>query len=307
MEVKWLEDFLSLVDTGNFSRSADLRCTTQPAFSRRIKSLEDWVGALLFDRRTHPITLTAAGERFRPTVEEIMRRLYQSREDIRQAGRAAATTIKFNATHSLSLNFFPGWIRSVEERHHVMSTRLDTDRFELCVQALLRGDCHFMLTHTHPSVDFNLPQAHFASLKVGSDILLPVTARMGDGTPTRRLPGTRTQPVDYLAYAETSAIGRAVGNMLAQRSEPVFLNRVFVTHLAAVLKSMTCGGRGVAWLPHSQVREELAASLLELAGDENWHVPVEICLFRSRDPLPPKSEEFWSFMAAAQAAECSDT
>ncbi|HXQ40880.1 MAG TPA: LysR family transcriptional regulator, partial [Candidatus Udaeobacter sp.] len=50
MELKWLEDFLSLAETRNFSRSAELRFTTQPAFSRRIKALEEWVGATLFDR-----------------------------------------------------------------------------------------------------------------------------------------------------------------------------------------------------------------------------------------------------------------
>lgn len=307
MEVKWLEDFLSLVDTGNFSRSADLRCTTQPAFSRRIKSLEDWVGAVLFDRRGHPITLTSAGERFRPTVEEIMRRVYQSREDVREASKSAAKTIKFSATHSLSLTFFPAWIRSIEERYQIVSTRLDSDRFENCVQALLRGDCHFMLTHTHASVDLNLPQGQFASIQVGSDELLPVTTSQREGEPTRHLPGTHAQPVDYLAYAETSAIGRAVENMLSHRTSPVFLNRVFVTHLAGVLKCMTCGGRGVAWLPASQIRDELATAVLAIAGDESWRVPVEIRLYRSRDPLPPKSEEFWSFVSSVLAEGSANT
>ena len=300
MEIKWLEDFLSLVDTRNFSRSADLRYTTQPAFSRRIKSLEEWVGARLFDRRIQPITLTPAGERFRPTVEEILRRLYQAREDIRQADKVAANTIKFSATHSLSLTFFPDWIRSIEERHHVFSTRLDTDQFEHCVQALLRGDCHFMLTHTHPSVDLNLPPADFASFKVGADNLLPVVAPYRDGEPMTLLPGTRERPVDYLEYAETSAIGRAVENMLSQRAAPPHLNRVFVSHLAAVLKSMACSGRGVAWLPESQIRGELASAALVVAGDDSWHVPVDICLYRSRDPLPSKSEEFWTFVTAGE-------
>ena len=296
MEIKWLEDFLSLVDTRNFSRSADLRYTTQPAFSRRIKSLEEWVGARLFDRSVQPITLTQAGERFRPTVEEILRRLYQAREDIRQTDRVAANTIKFSATHSLSLTFFPDWIRGIEERYRVLSTRLDTDQFEHCVRALLRGDCHFMLTHTHPKVDINLPQAHFAMFKVGHDRLLPVTAPREDGAPPIMLPGTRQHPVDYLEYAETSAIGRAVENALSQRPSTPHLNRVFVSHLAAVLKSMACSGRGTAWLPESQIRAELASGALILAGDESWHVPVEICLCRSRDPLPPKSEEFWAFV-----------
>ena len=42
METKWLEDFVSLAETRSFSRSAQLRHVTQPAFSRRIQSLEAW-------------------------------------------------------------------------------------------------------------------------------------------------------------------------------------------------------------------------------------------------------------------------
>ncbi|HEV7912398.1 MAG TPA: LysR family transcriptional regulator, partial [Albitalea sp.] len=83
MEMKWLEDFLSLVDTRNFTRSAELRFTTQPAFSRRIKSLEEWLGTALLNRSSQPISLTSAGEKFHPVAEEVLRRLYQVREDIR--------------------------------------------------------------------------------------------------------------------------------------------------------------------------------------------------------------------------------
>jgi len=44
MELKWLEDFVSLAETHSFSRSAELRHVTQPAFSRRIQALEAWLG-----------------------------------------------------------------------------------------------------------------------------------------------------------------------------------------------------------------------------------------------------------------------
>ena len=40
MDAAWLEDFLALVDLGHFSRAAEQRCITQPAFSRRVRALE---------------------------------------------------------------------------------------------------------------------------------------------------------------------------------------------------------------------------------------------------------------------------
>ena len=65
MDLSWLDDFLALTETLNFSRAAEMRHVTQPAFSRRIRALEEWLGVVLFDRSTHPATLTETGEWFR--------------------------------------------------------------------------------------------------------------------------------------------------------------------------------------------------------------------------------------------------
>lgn len=296
MESRWLEDFLSLVETRNFSRSAQARYTTQPAFSRRIKSLEEWVGAQLFDRASQPISLTPAGERFLPVAEDVLRRLYQGREDARRIGEDAASTIRFAATHSLSLNFFPGWLQSIELRSHTFNTRLDTVQFQRCIQMLLRGDCHFILSYTHIDIPMNLPAENFAGKVVLRDRLVPVTLPDNAGQPIDRLPGTKDEPVHYLAYSETSAIGMVVKTFLEKMDEPVFLDRVFVSHMAAVLRPMSSAGRGMAWLPESHIKADIAEGKLVLAGGEKWFIPVDIRLIRSRDPLPALSEEFWSII-----------
>jgi DNA-binding transcriptional LysR family regulator len=157
-----------------------------------------------------------------------------------------------------------------------------------------------MLCHTHPSVEVGLPANDFRSVVVGVDRLLPVSALGTDGQALHRLPGTRQDPVHYLAYAETSAIGRAVDKMLSRREEPSHLEKVFVSHLAAVLESMVRDGRGLAWLPASQVKEDLASGRLALAGDDSWSIPIEVRLYRSTDALPPKSEEFWSAVVSPE-------
>ncbi len=61
LETKWLEDFLELAETRNFSAAAVRRNVTQPAFSRRIRMLERSVGAELVDRGQTPIALTESG------------------------------------------------------------------------------------------------------------------------------------------------------------------------------------------------------------------------------------------------------
>ena len=77
METKWLEDFVSLAETRSFSRSAQLRHVTQPAFSRRIQSLENWLGTDLVDRTSYPTRLTPAGTVFYEQALEMLAQIFE--------------------------------------------------------------------------------------------------------------------------------------------------------------------------------------------------------------------------------------
>lgn len=295
MEVGWLEDFLALAASGSFSRAAEARRLTQPAFSRRIKALETWVGATLFDRSSHPASLTEAGRRFRPVADEVLRQLSRGRDEARQAQSNAASTIRFAATHSLSLTFFPEWLRGLEAAGPIPSVRLDSDNLSACEQLLASGQSQFLLCHDHPAAPTRLDPRQFRSVRIGSDVLVPVVAPGPDGGPRPLLPGTAEAPVPHLAYAEVSGLGRAVAAALSARE--AWLQVTFVAHIAALLRAMAREGRGVAWMPLTLVGPDLARGELVPAGDETWNIPVEIRLFRQRGRLSPAAEALWSRLA----------
>ena len=101
MNLLWLEDFLALASTGNFSRAAEERHMTQPAFSRRIRALEEWLGVVLIDRTTHPAALTEAGEWFRSVAQEILARVAQIPDEARAIADATSATLRIASTHAL--------------------------------------------------------------------------------------------------------------------------------------------------------------------------------------------------------------
>lgn len=303
MELSWLDDFLALVDCGNFSRAADARHLTQPAFSRRIRALEDWAGTPLFDRSAQPVTLTEAGRRFRPFADETVRRLLQGREEARLAAQSEAATLRFAATHALSLTFFPSWLRALEARARLGAITLSSDSMEACERLMLAGQAQFLLCHAHPAAAGRLDAESFRSIVIGSDRLLAVTAPDADGRPRHLLSDGETAALPHLSYSRESGMGRILEAVRAVQPLPGALDTVFTSHLAAVLRTLARDGRGVAWLPESLIAEDLARGSLVRAGqpvgDIRWTVPVQIRLVRPRARQSKAAESFWTLAVEA--------
>ncbi len=114
LDLAYLLDSKALAETGSFSRAAFVRNVTQPAFSRRIRALEDWAGAPLFQRGSTPVTLTDADRAIGPAFEQAMLLLTQGEADAQAAAARSASSLHFAATHVLSFTFFPSWLRSLE-------------------------------------------------------------------------------------------------------------------------------------------------------------------------------------------------
>lgn len=301
LDLAWLEDFLSLSDSGSFSRTAQQRHLAQPALSRHIHSLEEWIGVALFDRSTHPVSLTEAGRRFRPMAEDLLHRLARAREEAQAAEEAVAKTLRFAATHALSLTFFPAWLRSLESRVHMEAIHLVSDILQACEESMLQGRVQFLLCHYHWEVANRLPPTDFHSILIGTDTLVPVTAPDETGQPRLALSGQRDSSLPVLVYSAESGLGRIIRTLRRRLLDEARLEPVFTAHLAVVLKTMALDGRGIAWLPRNLIRDELEGQRLVEAGTGDWHIPVEIRLFRHHAQQAPAAEAFWQVVEAGQS------
>lgn len=297
MELKWIEDFINLAQTGNFSKSAAQRNVSQSAFSRRIRSLELWLGAPLVDRSTYPTSLTAEGEAFRETAEELVRRLYEERDHIRGIHGRSRDAIVFSAMHTVSLTFFPRWLRSLEQHLDGIETRLSAENMHDGVRMLVEGHSDFFICMTHPAIPLNIDILQYPSVKLGDERLLPMSAPASGGQPLLKLPGTAGKPIPFLDYAPASYLGRAVDLLLDKRKSKPHLRRCYENSMAESLKMMALEGHGLAWLPESSIRREIDDATLVRAGGEDWDVALEIRIYRAGDRIRPKAEKLWSLLA----------
>jgi DNA-binding transcriptional LysR family regulator len=296
MDLDWLKDFLALAEERNFSRAADARHVTQPAFSRRIRALEDWIGTPLFERSAQGASLTPAGAYLRSPAEEMMRTLNRARREARAVGERETASISLAATHALSLTFFPGWIREHIRLEALGTLNLISDTMEACEEIMLSGEVDFLLCHCHAGAPTRFEGERFRSVPVGLDTLMPVCSKDAAGRPVWPLPGTPETPTPLLAYSQGSGLGRILAAHQAGNGDLGGLKTIFTSHHAATLMMMARDGHGVAWLPRALLEAELAGGGLVRAGPHGSDIPLEIRLFRSDDEGNPAASELWALL-----------
>jgi DNA-binding transcriptional LysR family regulator len=299
MELKWLEDFLSLAETGSFSRSAQARNVTQPAFSRRIRSLESWLGVELVDRTTYPTRLTKAGEVFREQAQEMVGQVQTARALLRGQKPAAQDVVEFAVPHTLALTYFPVWLSKVQKSFGVLHTRLVAANVHDAVMSLVDGGCDLLLCYHHPSQPVQLDAAHYLMKRLTSESFRPYAKADRAGKALFSLPGRINAPVPYLAYSSGAYLGRMAELAIAASKRKAHLEKRYETDMAEGLKMMALEGHGVAFLPESAVRRELKAGRLAPAG-EGWQVEMEVRLYRAlastARPAKPVLERLWEHL-----------
>lgn len=291
MELKWLEDFVALAALRNFSRTAEARAVTQPAFSRRIRTLEEWIGAALFERSPQGVTLTPAGEELLRGADDLIRRIQQVRRQVREAGGREAAGLRFAATHALSFTFFPRWMREFDPGARTGAVRLISDSMQACEELMLHGQAQFLLCHYHPLAPGRCAEPQFRSVAVGRDALVPCVIAEADGSPRWYLDSARGE-LPMLSYSAESGLGRILEAKRFHEAQPA-LTTVFAAHLAAALQGLARDGRGVAWLPATLAADDLATGRLVPAGSEDWEIPLEIRVFRPAAAQRATAELFW--------------
>ena len=299
MELDWLKDFLALAEQGNFSRAAEARNVTQPAFSRRIRALEDWIGAQLFVRGAQGTALTPAGNHFRPLAQDLLRTLERARRDTRAVGERETKSLSIAATHALSFTFFPGWIRQHVSLGTIGTLNLISDSMEACEQIMLSGEVHFLLCHYHGDAPAHFDSNRFPSTSLGSDTLVALSAPNRDGRPTWPVPGDGKLSIRMLGYSPASGLGRILDAHQSHASQLAGRETVFTSHLAATLMTMAREGHGVAWLPLTLAEDDLKIGRLVRAGSDEFDIPVDIRLFRSPDCRNHVADQLWDLLNAA--------
>lgn len=298
MQIKWLEDFLSVSEAGSFSRAASARNTSQPSLSRHIHALEDWLGVQLIDRRGQGVMLTPAGRLFRNFAADMLRKTYDMRTVLRGQSAVGHDTVRFSVAHTLAFTYFPRWLKELKTSFGPVSARVGAVDIQDGAVALIEGATDLLLIYHHPQLPVLLDPERYPHLVLGMDRILPLCAPDQRGRALYKLPGKPEAVIPLLAYSPGTYLAHVVEMMLLSAGQRCHFERSFETHMAEALKAMVVAGHGMGWLPESCVEREMAERKLVAAGDAQWRSALEIRLYRSAQSSSEVVDKLWAFLLA---------
>lgn len=283
MDLEGIVDFITLAEVCSFSKAARLRMVTQPAFSRRIQSLEYRLGAALVDRTSNPVVLTQAGERFLVHARLLKKTLEKAVEEAQSQISALVDPVHIVTSHSLSVNVFPHWYRDLQRQMPDLRVRLASQRIERCVLDISEGTADLAIIHYTPQLQKVLDLGRLQTKTIGLDTLIPVVAKHQAKQAAHGL----------LAYAPGSYLGACSETILCDLSVKKRPQTVFENPSGEVLRSMALAGFGMACLTETLIEDDLKAEFLVPALPMKHRLDLSILLIRNAKPLSAMSEAVW--------------
>jgi DNA-binding transcriptional LysR family regulator len=194
MELRWLQDFLMVAETGNFTRAAEKRNTSQAAFSRRIKSLEAWLGFDLIDRSVYPTQLTPQGERFREHAGELLRQMLDSRGELGGKPLGRNEHIRIALPFAMATARLPHWWQAWSQERRLSCSVVVGNIHDL-VTSLVSDNVDLMICYHHAQQPIHLDPDLYECVTLGTEFLRPYASEALVAKGGASLPGRASHPV----------------------------------------------------------------------------------------------------------------
>ena len=112
-----VQAFLAIATHRNFRRAAAELHITQTALSRRLQTLEAYLGVKLVERTTRSVELTRIGREFLPRGQRLLGELETALTEIRETGRALRGDVSIACVPTIGVRYLPRVIQEYSARY----------------------------------------------------------------------------------------------------------------------------------------------------------------------------------------------
>jgi LysR family transcriptional regulator, hypochlorite-specific transcription factor HypT len=255
MRLDWLEDMLAIVEADSMSEAAKVRLLTQPAFSRRVKTLEELLGIQIIDRTHRPARPSNVLLEHESRIRSLADGLKILIADLKREGAHGSNRIVIAGQHAITASHAAEIVKSLATTRKIR-VRLRSANGEECYAMLLTRQADLILTYRMAGEKPNGNADFTEELVVGNEELIPVFSASAAQPATRAAQGGELPVITYPADV---LLGKIFNTHILPKINPhIVIVPVAETALTLAALQLSKAAVGVAWVPASLAVTEIA-------------------------------------------------
>lgn len=172
MDIRRLKYFLSLVETGNYTETAERMYTSQGNVSKQIQAMEKELDTLLFDRSRRRIRLTETGELLLPYARQIVQIYDEMEASVHSLNKTEELVLRIHAIPVGACYQVPKILSAFRKAHPEVSVHLREMEKAYLNDNLEEGLCDVIFTRNFPE-----EEEHYEKFPVKRDHFVAVVPR----------------------------------------------------------------------------------------------------------------------------------
>ena len=140
MHTTVMKTFCDLVDSGSFSRAAEVNNVSQSAVSQQLAKMEVQYATQLLSRRGGLIAPTEAGRAFYEGAKDVLERYQRMGKQVRSAALGRGGSLRVGTIYSVGLYILQPFIRRFIRAHPTINLVVDYTDWATISDSVLRGE-----------------------------------------------------------------------------------------------------------------------------------------------------------------------
>lgn len=258
MRLEWLDDIIAVAECGSFQAAAERRHLTQPAFSRRVRMIEESIGVILFDRTARPARLSPHALEQVEKMRELSIGLRDLTAALQDNDRRRRKRLIIAAQHAIAASSTPALVASLSELD--IDIRLRSANRDECLTQMMTSQADLALIY---DIEGETPVAgweFFDIVPIGRETLVPVFA--AGMLPELNAAFARGE-LPVIAYPKDVYLGSLQSRLIFPKLTSVGRIRPRLeTALTLAALQFARTGLGVAWIPRNLIIEDIRLGTL---------------------------------------------
>ena len=298
MEMRQIRYFVAIYEAGSVTKASVRLRVAQSAMSQQLAQLEEQLGVLLFTRSPQGVSPTAFGQVFYEHSREILQRVSDAVESVRQLGQNPRGTVTVGMPETISVMLGLPLLQNAKHRVPEVGLRLTEDVSGNLKDRLREGRLDLAILF-----DDGVNDALTVTPLVDEPLLL-ISRQLIGQQETVALSDALASP---LVLPDPRDGLRLTIENAARRAGIRITNLVSEVSSLTVIKNAVLQGIGATFLPVSAVPAELQRGAV-LAQTTNPPLSVTVALYTRRDALLDRAAASVYRLAATTAKElCAST